>query len=133
MRDKQKCIIIWSSILFIFVLTTILILIFGINSGSIALSIIAPIIVYTDIVILILWIASFFTKYKMIYFENFTIEIYAGIKNNYIKIDSEIKDEYKGLKFTPIQLNCKFENNYFEITISPSNFIKLKINNEFVK
>lgn len=48
--------------------------------------------------------------------------------------NSELKDEYKsGLSFTPIKLSCLLNDKKLEVTISTSNHIVVKLDDELVK
>ena len=134
MNDKKNMIKMWSCILIITIIIDIFFFIFTINSGYLwAIIVVYPLIVW-DIIAFVYWVLSFNLKYKKVKINNNEIEIYAGFCNHYIKVNGEIKDEYKsGLSFTPIKLSCLLNDKKLEVTISTSNYIVVKLDDELVK
>ena len=134
MNEKKKMIKIWSYILILTILVNILFFIFAVGSGDMwAIIIVYPLIAW-DIVALVFWICSFNIKYKNLVIENSNIEIYAGFATHYIKVNGEIKDEYKAsFTFTPIILSCSINKHKLQATISTSNHIVVKIDEELIR
>ena len=134
MNDKNKIIIFWSLILLGTIISNIIFWILAINSGIIWLIALAWVLIFWDIFAIIFWIMSFNVKYKKFMIDNNEIEIYAGLSNHYIKINGELKDEYKTISiFTPIKLSCLLNDKKLEVTISTSNHIVVKVNGELFK
>ena len=80
------------------------------------------------------WTCSFNIKYKNLVIENNNIEIYAGFATHYIKVNGKIKDEYKAsFTFTPIILSCCINKHKLQATISTSNHIVVKIDEELIR
>ena len=106
----------------------------AVGSGYIWAMIIAYLLIAWDWVALVFWICSFNIKYKNLVIENNNIEIYAGFATHYIKVNGEIKDEYKAsFTFTPIILSCFINKHKIQVTISTSNHMVVKIDEELIK
>ena len=134
MKDKKEIIKIWSIILLFTIIINILFFSFTIDSGFIwAIVIVYPLIAW-DTIALVFWGMSFRVNYKNLTIGTNNIEIYAGLINHYIKVNGTVKDEYKSSKFfTPIKLSCLLNNHKLEVTISPSNHIVVKLDDELIK
>lgn len=133
MNDKKKVIKSWSLILLGTIILNIIFWVLGINSGIIWLHAVAWVLIVWDIIALIFWIISFSVKYKKFTIENNEVEIYAGLSNHYIKINGELKDEYKSsMSFSPIKLSCLLNDKKLEVAISTSNHIVVKLDDEMV-
>lgn len=66
-------------------------------------------------------------KYKKFTIESNETEIYAGLFNHYLKVNKELKDEYKSRNsFYPIQLSCLLNNKKLGVTISTSKHFVVK-------
>ena len=134
MNDKKNVIRLWSLILLVTIILNIIFWLLAINSGIIWLVSVAWALIVWDILALIFWIMSFNVKYKKFTIENNEIEIYAGLSNHYIKVNGEIKDEYKAsFAFTPIILSCSINKHKLQATISTSNHIVVKIDEELIR
>ena len=134
MNDKKDIIKMWSCILIMTIIINIFFFMFTIGSGYIwSIVIVYPLIVW-DVIAFVFWILSFNIKYKNVKIDDDEIEIYAGFANHYIKVNGELKDEYKsGLSFVPIKLSCLINDKKLEVTISTSNHIVVKLDDELVK
>lgn len=134
MNDKKNIIRLWSLILLGTIISNIIFWFLAINSGIIWLVAVAWALIVWDVMALIFWIMSFNVKYKKFMIDNNEIEIYAGLSNHYIKVNGELKDEYKSIStFTPIKLSCLLNDKKLEVTISTSNHIVVKLDEELVK
>ena len=134
MNDKKNIIRLWSLILLVTIILNIIFWLLAINSGIIWLVSVAWALIVWDILALIFWIMSFNVKYKKFTIENNEIEIYSGLSNHYIKVNGELKDEYKSISsFTAIKLSCLLNDKKLEVTISTSNHIVVKLDGELVK
>ena len=134
MNDKKNIIRLWSLILLGTIISNIIFWLLAINSGIIWLIAVAWVLIVWDILALIFWIMAFNVKYKKLTIENNEIEIYAGLSNHYIKVNGILKDEYKSISsFTPIKLSCLLNDKKLEVTISTSNHIVVKLDDELVK
>ena len=134
MNDKKNIIRLWSLILLGTIILNIIFWLLAINSGIIWLIIVAYSLMVWDIFAVIFWIMAFNVKYKKLTIENNEIEIYAGLSNHYIKVNDILKDEYKSsISFNPIKLSCFLNDKKLEVTISTSNHIVVKVNDELVK
>ena len=133
MNDKNKCIVIYSSILLALIVINIIFWIFAIGSNAVWAIILAYPLVLLDIIILSFWIASLTIKYKEFDYEGNKISVYAGFINHYLKINGALKDEIKTMStFVPITLLYKDDKLNVDVTIS-TGFIKIKINDKLVK
>lgn len=134
MNDKKKVVRLWSLILLGTIISNIIFWLLAINLEIVWLVALACALIVWDIFALIFWIMSFNVKYKKFTIENNEIEIYAGLSNHYIKVNGELKDEYKSISsFTPIKLSCLLNDKKLEVTISTSNHIVVKLDDELVK
>ena len=127
MNDKWKSVIISTAVLIGFVIINVILFLTNFSNF------LSYIIVYINIFPVLYFIFSFLNRYKKIEYQGHIIEIYAGFINHYIKIDSVTKDEYKGFSFTPINLKCNLNSSNIQVTISLTNHIKLKIDDELIK
>ena len=134
MNDKKNIIRLWSLILLGTIISNIIFWLLASNSGIIWLIAVAWVLIVWDILALIFWIMAFNVKYKKLTIENNEIAIYAGLSNHYIKVNGILKDEYKSISsFTPIKLSCLLNDKKLEVTISTSNHIVVKLDDELVK
>lgn len=133
-NEKQRMVRLWSYILILTIIFNVLFFTFAIGSDFMWAIIVAYPLIAWDSVALVCWIMSFCIKYKKFNIDNNEIEVYAGFSNHYIKVNGELKDEYKSsFSFTPIKLSCLINNKKLEITISLSNNITIKFNDELIK
>ena len=134
MNDKKKIIRLWSLILLGTIICNIIFWILAIDSGIIWLIIVAYSLIVWDVFAIIFWIRSFNVKYKKFTIESSEIEIYAGLSNHYLKVNGELKDEYKSNRvFSSIKLSCLLNDKKLTVTISTSNHIVVKFNDELIK
>ena len=134
MNNKKEIIKLWSILLVGTTILNILLLIILFVFELYELAIISVFTISWNIIALVIWILSFNIQDKKLNIENNEIEIYAGFANHYIKVNGELKDEYKsGLSFVPIKLSCLINDKKLEVTISTSNHIVVKLDDELVK
>ena len=134
MNNKKEIIKLWSILLVGTTILNILLLIILFVFELYELAIISVFTISWNIIALVIWILSFNIQDKKLNIENNEIEIYAGFANHYIKVNGELKDEYKsGLSFIPIKLSCLINDKKLEVTISTSNHIVVKLDDELVK
>ena len=134
MNDKKEIIKLWSILFSFTTIFNVLFISLLIKLEIYWFAIVGYCSCMWNVVAFAFWIASFTTKYKKLKIKNYEVEIYAGFINHYIKVNGEIKDEYKSsITFSPIKLSCIIENQKLEVTISTSNHIVAKYNDELLK
>lgn len=134
MNNKKEIIKLWSILLVCTTILNIVLLIILFAFELYGLGIIIAFTIPWNMIALVFWILSFNIQYKKIAIEDNEIEIYAGFANHYIKVNGELKDEYKSeLSFSPIKLSCLLNDKKLEVTISLSNHIVVKFDDELIK
>lgn len=134
MNNKKEIIKLWSILLVCTTILNIVLLIILFVFELYELAIISVFTISWNIIALVIWILSFNIQDKKLNIENNEIEIYAGFTNHYIKVNGELKDEYKSdLSFVPIKLSCLINDKKLEVTISLSNHIVVKFDDELIK
>ena len=134
MNDKKKIVRLWSLMLLGTIIFNIIFWTIVNGSEIMWLLIIAYSLIVWDVFAIIFWIISFNVKYKKFKIESNEIEIYSGLSNHYLKINGELKDEYKSsIYFNPIKLSCLLNDKKLEVTISTSNHVVVKFDNELIK
>ena len=85
-------------------------------------------------VALVYFIASFFMRVRTAQCGQHEILVYGGMIARYLKVDGEIVDEYRSaFTYTPIVLSAVTdEGDEISVTLSPTNFIALKINGKLI-
>ncbi len=85
---------------------------------------------YLDTIPLCFFIASWLLSYKEYEYNGNTIIVYAGFYHHYISVNGIKFDEHNTLiSYTPIYLSCTLDSEKFDVTISLTNRISLKVNN----
>ena len=134
MNDKKKVISIWLRILICSTIINILFLIFTkINKRMIAI-IIEAILCLWNLTALGFFILTFSIQYKRFEIDDNVIEVYEGFSKHYIKVNGEIKDEYvSDFSLTDIKMSYVLNGHTITVTVTPSNYVIVKCDNELIK
>ncbi len=91
--------------------------------------------IYTDAILFVVWVSSWFLSCKKYKYGDKNILIYAGWFHHCLKIDDKYMDEYNTfITFTPIDLSCVLNDGTpLQVRISLANRITLKINNQLYR
>ncbi len=93
----------------------------------------AYILAFTPI-FLVLFIFSFCLNYQEYKIEGNTVLCYAGWEKHYLILNGEIVDEHiTGFSFTALELKYKDDFHEYNMTVSLSNYITLKVDGKLVR
>ena len=80
------------------------------------------------------FILTFSIQYKRFEIDDNVIEVYAGFSKHYIKVNGEIKDEYvSDFSLTDIKMSYVLNGHTITVTVTPSNYVIVKCDNELIK
>ena len=134
MNDKKKVISIWLRILICSTIINILFLIFTIINKSMIAIIIEALLCLWNLTALGFFILTFSIQYKRFEIDDNVIEVYAGFSKHYIKVNGEIKDEYvSDFSLTDIKMSYVLNGHTITVTVTPSNYVIVKCDNELIK
>ena len=134
MNDKKKVISIWLRILICSTIINILFLIFTIINKSMIAIIIEAFLCLWNLTALGFFILTFSIQYKRFDIDDNVIEVYAGFSKHYIKVNGEIKDEYvSDFSLTDIKMSYVLNGHTITVTVTPSNYVIVKCDNELIK
>lgn len=91
--------------------------------------------IYTDAILFVVWVSSWFLSCKGYKYDDKKIVIYAGWFHHCLKVNGRYMDEYNTfITFTPIDLSCVLNDGTpLQVRISLANRITLKINNQLYR
>ena len=134
MNDKKKVNSIWLRILIYSTIINILFLIFTIIDKSMIAIIIEEFLCLWNLTALGFFILTFSIQYKRFEIDDNVIEVYAGFSKHYIKVNGEIKDEYvSDFSLTDIKMSYVLNGHTITVTVTPSNYVIVKCDNELIK
>lgn len=134
MNDKKKVNSIWLRILICSTIINILFLIFTIIDKSMIAIIIEALLCLCNLTALGFFILTFSIQYKRFEIDDNVIEVYAGFSKHYIKVNGEIKDEYVSVfSLTDIKMSYTLNGHTITVTVTPSNYVIVKCDNELIK
>ena len=134
MNDKKKVNSIWLRILIYATIINVLFLIFTIINKSMIAIIIETLLCLWNLTALGFFILTFSIQYKKFEIEDNVIEVYAGFNKHYIKVNGEIKDEYvSDFSLTDIKMSYVLNGHTITVTVTPSNYVIVKCDNELIK
>ena len=134
MNDKKKVNSIWLRILICSTIINIIFLVFTIINKSMIAIIIEALLCLWNLTALGFFILTFSIQYKKFEIEDNVIEVYAGFSKHYIKVNGEIKDEYiSDFSLTDIKMSYVMNGHTITVTVTPSNYVIVKCDNELIK
>lgn len=124
-------------LIFIFSTLTFSILLILINSDNEVTIFISPIIIYINsivsVVSVFLAIGSLFLRLREYDVDGIAVAGYAGWYHHYLIVDGEIVDEHNTFSsFVTIYLDYDSPEHSYDMTISTSNAIRLKVDKKLV-
>lgn len=134
MNDKKRVNSIWLRILICSTIINIIFLVFTIINKSMIAIIIEALLCLWNLTALGFFILTFSIQYKKFEIEDNVIEVYAGFSKHYIKVNGEIKDEYiSDFSLTDIKMSYVMNGHTITVTVTPSNYVIVKCDNELIK
>ena len=134
MNDKKRVNSIWLRILICSTIINIIFLVFTIINKSMIAIIIEALLCLWNLTALGFFILTFSIQYKKFEIEDNVIEVYAGFSKHYIKVNGEIKDEYiSDFSLTDIKMSYVMNGHTITVTVTPSNYVIVKCDDELIK
>lgn len=134
MNDKKRVNSIWLRILICSTIINIIFLVFTIINKSMIAIIIEALLCLWNLTALGFFILTFSIQYKRFEIDDNVIEVYAGFSKHYIKVNGEIKDEYvSDFSLTDIKMSYVLNGHTITVTVTPSNYVIIKCDNELIK